>query len=243
MIRLINIAIVDDNAVIRDNINSTINRVLFSNPIEYTVVQYESSEQFLDKINIMNHNLLFLDIELPGMSGIDLAQIVSKRNKECLIIFLTSFDYYMKDAFGINVYRYILKSEYDKLLPTVLYEVINLWENKEKRIFKVPDGVLSIFLEDIIYIEFLERNPYLTLKNHKKIKLSATSLSSVYKYVNSIDFIKINNHTIVNMRYITEILYNSIFLDSLNQSFNISRGKFKEILKTYQNYLIKGNTL
>ena len=57
------------------------------------------------------------------------------------------------------------------------------------------------------------------------------------------DFIQINNHTIVNMRYITEISHNEIWLDSVDKSFEISRGKFKETLKTYQKYLITGNTL
>ena len=140
-------------------------------------------------------------------------------------------------------YDYIMKNECDKLLPTVLNEVIDLLENKEKRIFNVPGGMTSIFLEDIVYIKFLERNPYLILKDYKRIKLSSTSLKSVGEQLKSKDFIQINNHTIVNMRYITEISHNEIWLDSVDKSFEISRGKFKETLKTYQKYLITGNTL
>ena len=240
---MINIAIVDDNNIIREHISSLINTSLFSETIEYCVYQYETSEKYLEKVNSINHHVLLLDIELPGISGVDLAQIVSKQNKDCIIIFLTSYDHYMKDAFGINVYRYIMKNECDKLLPTVLNEVIDLLENKEKRIFNVPGGMTSIFLEDIVYIKFLERNPYLILKDYKRIKLSSTSLKSVGEQLKSKDFIQINNHTIVNMRYITEISHNEIWLDSVDKSFEISRGKFKETLKTYQKYLITGNTL
>lgn len=240
---MINIAIVDDNSKLREHINSLIHTILFSNTIEYCIYQYESSEQFLEKVSIINHHVLLLDIELPGINGVDLAQVISKQNNECIIIFLTSYDHYMKDAFGINVYRYIMKSECDKILPTVLNEVIDMLGNKEKRIFNVPGGVTSLFLENVVYIEFLERNPYLILKDHKKIKLSATSLKSVGEYVDSKDFIQINNHTIINMRYITEISHNKIWLNSMDMSFEISRGKFKETLITYQKYLIKGNTL
>lgn len=243
MIILINIAIVEDNSIIREKICSLVNNTLFSSNSEYRVYQYESSELFLKDLNIINHHLLILDIELPGISGTELAQIMSRQNNECIIVFLTSYEHYMKDAFGINVYRYIMKNESDKILPGVLNEVMNILVNKEKRVFNVPGGLATIFLEDILYIELLERNPHLILIDKQRIKLSSTSLKSVNEHINSSDFIQINNHTIVNMRHIIEISNNNVYLDSRDKALKISRGKFQETLKMYQKHLLKGNTL
>ena len=240
---MINIAIIEDNSIIREKICSLVNNTLFSSNFEYRVYQYESSELFLKDANIINHHLLILDIELPGISGTELAQKMSKQNKECIIVFLTSYEHYMKDAFGINVYRYIIKDERDKILPGVLNEVMNILVNKEKRVFNVPGGLATIFLEDIVFIELLDRNPHLILIDNKKIKLSSTSLKSVSEYINSSDFIQINNHTIVNMRYIIEISDYKVYLDSLEKALKISRGKLLETMKMYQKYLLKGKTL
>lgn len=238
-----NIAIVEDDRIMREHIISIINHTIFETQLGYKIYSYDSAECFLQDFNQRSFHVLLLDIELPGMSGIDLAHSISKLLKKALIVFMTSYEGYMKNAFGINVERYILKADCDQELPAVLKEILHRFETMIFKVFKTPGGVIHVGLDDILYVEFIGRNPHVMTIEGKSIVLSATSLKSIYRDLDSDAFLLINNQTIINMTYITELTNKHIMLKKADREFRLSRNKSKEIMDTYQHYLLKGNTL
>lgn len=240
---MFNIAIVDDNKQIRKYTKEIIDQTLFSLDIGYHILQFESSEHFLNSNCEQLLHLLILDIELPNMSGIELAKKVSQRTDNIVIFFLTSFDGYMKNAFGLNVHRYILKSECKNILPKELIEIVRLFTEKTTKNFKTPNGHIHLVLDTILYIESIERNPYINLIDGEKIKLSSSTLRSILHELDDDRFLHINNHTIINMKYIRKFSNKIISLEHLTKEFEISRRKSKEIFRLYHEYLMKGDLL
>lgn len=240
---MFNIGIVEDDEIIRDLIKNIIRKVLFEEPIDYRIYQYESSEAFLDDSNKVNIHLLLLDIELPKMSGIDLAKNLNSNLDGMIIFFITSHDIYMKNAFGLNIHRYILKKELSERFPNELLDIISLYNNHLAKKFNTPEGFINIRMDQIKYIEYRGRNPHLITSTDEEFKLSAGSLKSLYRYLSHDKFAHINNRYIVNMDYIYEFTSKGVRIHNEEPIFNVSKRKYKEILNQYQSYLMKGDIL
>lgn len=240
---MLNIAIVEDNDVIRNKVFQVVTNVMFSQEIDYKIFSYCSAECLLDDIKQTSIQLAILDIELPGMDGVALAQAMHKVESSTIVIFLTSHVNFMQKAFGINVFRYVLKSESDLVLPKVLHSAIDFLLTKKAKAFNIPGGLAHVFLEEILYIEYIGRNPYITTTDGSVIKLSSCSLKSVFRYLDSSYFMLFNSYLIVNMKYITQLTHANLQLRFTDRVFIISRHKSKKIKNTYQTFLLEGDEL
>lgn len=240
---MFNIAIVNDNQIIREMIASTVSQTMFESSVEWKLFQYDSSESFLEDPVQHTFHLFLLDIEMPGMNGIELAKHISQRFNDAVIIFITSYEGHMKNAFGVNVHRYIMKSEFDRELPSEIRKIVNRFTKKDAKKFKTPNGTVHVSLENIVYIELVERNPHLMTVSGETIKLSASSLKSIYLDIGSNSFIQINNQTIIHMKYIYKLTHRTLKLLNVDKEFTISRLKYKETMNHYHHYLMDGTTL
>lgn len=73
------------------------------------VGEFTKASKILDKIKNLKPDVVFLDIEMPGISGIELAMKISEIDDEIEIVFVTAYDHYALDAFRVNAIDYILK--------------------------------------------------------------------------------------------------------------------------------------
>lgn len=238
-----NIAVIEDNSIMRKKITEVINNNLISNTIEYKIYSYDHAEILLKEIKNKTFHLVVLDIDLPNMDGITLAQSLYNISKDTTVIFLTSHSKYMQKAFGMNVYSYILKSEMESTLLQVLSNFVNQFLSEKSKTFNIPGGIVHICLSEILYIEYIERNPTITLINGNIIKLSSSSLKSVYRYLNSPFFLMINSHLIVNMKHISELTQKKLCLKYYDKIFAISRHKSRKIMDQYKSFLLESESL
>lgn len=70
---------------------------------------YSNPFEVLEKIELLKPNVLFLDIEMPEMSGLELAERIHTRGYECEIVFITAYNQYVIEAFSVNALDYLLK--------------------------------------------------------------------------------------------------------------------------------------
>lgn len=99
------VIIVDDEPEILEDIKMTILQYK-----DFEVVgTYQNPYMFLESFEVLEPDCVFLDIEMPGMSGIDLAERILENNPNMKIIFVTAFNHYATQAFEVNALDYILK--------------------------------------------------------------------------------------------------------------------------------------
>ena len=103
---LIRIAIVDDQPEARELLRQDL---LVRAPAGTSIACFDSSESFLSGFVPGDDSLIFLDICMKGMNGIEAAERVRKRSARCLIVFLTSSREYAFDAFPIHPFDYLVK--------------------------------------------------------------------------------------------------------------------------------------
>lgn len=196
---------------------------------------YSSAESFLfDYSEEKDFDILLLDIEMPGMSGIELAKTVRKESSTVQIVFITGFYEYFSDGFDVSALHYLIKPVNEgKLLPVLDRAVSNLEYRQRSVLVASPDGDVKVSLADICYVE--SENVHVAVHTVSGVYRSRISLT---KFAEQLDetFIKVHRSYIVGLKYVKMISRTNITM--LNGDLvPISRGMYDEIHAALIKYL------
>ena len=149
------IAVVDDDELFAAKIVSHIRE--YWNTKKLAVKIYPAGTDLADCLKRgLRYDIYFLDIEMPEINGLKLAEPIMKLSAQACIVFITSYERYALQSIKIGAFYYILKEESDRELKTVL-DKINREESgrRRTRCFLAGKGSAyeKICLDDIYYIE------------------------------------------------------------------------------------------
>ncbi|MEG0314494.1 MAG: LytTR family DNA-binding domain-containing protein [Erysipelotrichaceae bacterium] len=150
------VAIVDDTILIRLQISGSIKEYCerLKQPA-YKVDEYENGDDFIEAKK--NYDIVFLDIDMPGKDGIEVARRIREYDAKCYIVFVTGYDK-RAEAFDVHAFGYIQKP-YNKLhLIRMLQDInanISSCRNENTINFNTEQGDKILKVKDIIYFEYL----------------------------------------------------------------------------------------
>ena len=160
--------------------------------------------------------VVFLDIDMPGLDGIKLGQVISKMLNPPYIMYVTAYDKYALDAFKVNAVAYLLKpidsvefkSKIRHLEKSIFGEEETILESNDdnyaKKInCKVDDGYVFFEQKDIVLAYAKDRKVFLHSKG--KIENYGGTLSSLEKKLDSKHFMRCHRNFIVNIDYLEEV--------------------------------------
>lgn len=126
------ILIADDEPIERKVISKKIQEFF---PGQTKVFQAENGREAIEIFEREKCDIVLIDIEMPGMNGLDAAERIRGMNRECSIIFLTAFDEfnYAKKAISVKALEYLLKPGSDEELTVVLEEAFRISDEGERR--------------------------------------------------------------------------------------------------------------
>lgn len=186
--------------------------------------RYSSAVEALEAIHELSVDLVFLDIQMPDLTGIELARIIEKSGGQGpRIIFTTAFNQFALDGFRVDALDYLLKPfNYEEFLRAaskgkayvdLLHRAANSpsLEAKEDYLFlKVEYQLVRIAYDDILYIEGLKDYVKVILKSDTKPILSLTSLKSLEEKLPAAKFMRVHRSFIVNLDKIGAVTKNTI---------------------------------
>ncbi len=177
----------------------------------------ENGQQAMDAIEIHEPDIAFLDIRMPGISGMDVAkQVVGKTH----VVFVTAYDQYAVDAFSYHAVDYLLKpvSEH-RLLETIqrlknenntqhqsLEAVLQQFTEKQTvstlKWLRIMDGedIRLLHVDDVAYFKF--EHKYTTVRTKDGSYLIRKSLKELEEGLDSELFWRIHRNTIVNVSWV-----------------------------------------
>ena len=140
---------------------------------------YTSGEALLAAYkNGARYDALFIDMEMGGMNGIDTANAIREMDDEVIVIYVTSYTRYLKQAFGHNVLDFVEKSQLDTDLPHAIDTVAR--ELARRRLsLSISDNKKAVYLyyDEIFYIESVAH--YLEFHTKDTVYRSRSSLSQL----------------------------------------------------------------
>lgn len=208
----------------------------FTNPVEAL------SNIFVDdKIDI-----IFLDVEMPHMDGIELATQLKSKSKA--IVFTSAYQQYTIDAFDLRATQFLLKPIKLSKFTKVLMEIVDLdFASKEKsgkNIIFIKTGekgkLTRIYKQDILYFEGAKN--YVNMVTTQCEQLVYLTLKEVEELLFSDLFYRVHRSHVINVRKIQKIVGNTI---NLGNGYQVQMGNFyKESLTKFleEKTLMSGRT-
>jgi len=190
--------------------------------------RFPSALEALKAIHTQKIDLLFLDIQMPDLNGIELARVLGKGPETPRVIFTTAYNQFALEGYKVDALDYLLKPfNYEEFLRAAqkAYNYAGLLNktatapaaiaepehaDDEYLFLKVEYQLVRIALDDILYIEGLKDYVKVHLKGVDKAVLSLTSLKALEEKLPSKRFMRVHRSFIVALDKITSMTKNSL---------------------------------
>lgn len=233
MDRTLKIAVCDDLPADREAILRILSAYLDRNNLVAQTDAYASGEEFL-QADTAQYDLVFLDIFMPGRSGMETARALIAQNPRVQIVFASTSLEFAAEAFNIEALHYIVKPIEEAQLTAVLdkfFDGIYLLRTVTVKVGRLEE---SLYVADILYIEAKGKRTLLHLKGGQVLEASQ-SLAEMSQLLPAGDFCQPIRWALVAMREITAMPTNSLRLSDQSE-IPISRGKREEIRAAFADY-------
>lgn len=182
-----------------------------------------------------DYDLLFLDIIMPKLSGMELAQELGRIAPETPVVFLTDSDAYAVEAFSVKALHYILKPMTEPALRECLRRLGERQSARRRVLIISSSGVQQMLFADEIQFAQSDAHYYdLHLKNGTVIKVRMTQ-SEIQSTLGS-TFLLISRGLVVNVEFIRQLGSKSCILKD-GREILLSRGNMEQIHSAYAAYV------
>lgn len=197
--------------------------------------QYADAKSFLfDYSEEKDFDILLLDIEMPGMNGIELAKTVRRENAAVQIVFITGYYEYFGDGFDVSALHYLIKPVDDGKLCAVLDKAVDYLACRQRSILlSTSEGDIKVSLADILYVE--AQNVYViahTMHESYRVRMSLGKFSEQLDAT----FFKVHRSFIAGLKYIRKITRTGITMEN-GDTIPISRGLYDDVHAALIKYL------
>lgn len=219
-----NCIIVDDEPLAREAIQLLLKRT----PQLFLVGTFNNAQSASDFIQDHVVDLIFLDIQMPGITGLEFAKTISHHT---LVIFTTAYSEYAIDSYEVDAIDFLVKPiEPERFVKAVnkavayhsllLSEEKNNLETTEDDFFFVKSErrYCKITFDEILFIEGLK--DYVIIQTDSQRIITKMTLKIILSFLPSKNFFRINKSFIINTQKITSFDNNDVFI----QSYEIAIG-------------------
>lgn len=228
-----NIAVVDDEKLILKQIGGLIEKQMPNCCLD----TYVTGDELLGAGK--RFDIVFLDIQMDGMDGIETAKRLRKRQDDIVLIFVTGNREYVFDALDLYAFHYLLKPVDENKFREVLERAAEeVGKKKEKRFLFLKKRNLTLDQADILYIESRAKKVEIHTDGFKDIIEIYATMEELEGQLGE-DFYRCHRSYIVNMAHITEYDNGTITITNGDNVY-LTKKKYGDFVKTYMWYLQNG---
>lgn len=211
---MIRIALCDDNTFFLKKMLKLLQQEFEKHTHDYEICDYTSGNLLLIHHKEIPFDVIFLDIDMPQMTGFELAKQLQEISENCYIVFITSHSELVYDSFYFQPLNFITKGDEQWLLnklTTVMHQLFQ--KMKSDKILILEDknsGRISTYLKDVLYIESNKHYVIYHIENKRSVQIRE-SINRLEDELSDFDFVRIHKKYLVNLRHV----YN---IDKINDS-------------------------
>ena len=182
------------------------------------------------------HDIVFLDIQMGRLDGLETARFIRKFNKDTILIFVTNMAQVAIKGYEVDALDFILK-------PVSMAAIVYVLDKAMKRLdgggtkatfsLKTSEGTISLAANEITYVEVFDHNlVYHTTKGDYTVR---GRLSDVSEKLSPDRFVMCNRSYIVNLRHVSSVTSDTLLIGDTRIS--VSKSHRKELMKRFSSYL------
>jgi DNA-binding LytR/AlgR family response regulator len=227
-------AIVDDSEEDRGKLI----RLLHDVPdVQVSVSAFSSAEELLAGTCL--YDVYVLDIDMPGMNGIELAEKISCANPNAAILFCSSYEQLVFEAMRTDAIFFIRKRHLREDFPLALQKILRrIRGNQEVFAFQEDGALKKLAYRSILYFEVRMNDIY--IHEERKVHRIRRSMKSLQKEVARSEFCLIHVSYLVNFQHVTEIRRKEAVMDN-GEVLPVSAAHAQGLRNAYHAYLIHGD--
>lgn len=241
---MIRIAICDDLTADIEKMKTHIIRYSKENSLQISVMAYSEQDDILKALKKADtYDIIFLDIYMESLNGIDLARHIRKQGVKSRIIFFSTSEDHALAAFGVNAIQYLVKPvEYEAFTNAMKLALIDKAHREEAISIEFGYEIIKVPFENIVYAESQRNYLYIYLTNGEPRKTRMTC-SELFDYMrNRLEFARVGASYIINMEYVLKITSKDIELID-NKKIPMPRGSYAILKEKYINYYELGGNV
>lgn len=202
---MINIGICDDESSMRKSLRAPLEQTLQLMGVNYQIFEYDSGEALMRNHEAKWLDILFLDIEMKSLNGMDTAKALRRQNSHTLLIFVTAYPDFVFQGYEVHAFHYILKPYEEQKIKNVLTQALAELEKNTEQSFTLEQksGTYKVPMKEIVAFSSDKRKVVISLKSggrkdfYGKLDTVAEDLPDY--------FVRCHNRHIVNLNFVTAL--------------------------------------
>lgn len=230
-----NIFICDDEIEITKKIESLLRTFFNNSKFTYpNITIYNDGNSLLSDPNVKD--IVFLDVEMDGISGIYVGQELKKQNKNCIVLMVTAFTEYLDDAFKFQAFRYLSKPIDEPRFFRNLNEAMQQYNSLCTTVnIESKNSNHVVPTEDIIMLECVDKQ--ITVHTHSGTYHSFQTMDYWEKLLPSSSFFRTHKSFLINMSHVSDFNNQLIFFKNYGVNAYLTKRKYTHFKKTFATYL------
>lgn len=233
---MVNIAVVEDNHEEAKNLMDCLSQYASENQLQFQVAYFPNAVLLLESYKA-NYDLIFMDIKLPLMSGMDAARQLRETDRSVTIVFVTSMAQYAIEGYAVEAFDYLLKPinyhAFNLKLKRILAHTGS--RSGERIVIRTEGKTISLQPRDICYVEV--EGHYLNWHTRDKVYRSLGPLREVKQQLPE-SCCAISRWYVVNMQYVNSVVGDDVLVGS--EKLRIGRSYKQKFLHAYAEYMVGG---
>lgn len=236
---LLKIAICDDNPKDREEEYALLASVLDAMEVPYRMDVFSSAQELLNKKE--SYDVFVLDIEMPGISGLELSELLRAKSPDGYVFFVTNHEKYLDQAFNRRAFRFFKKPvDKERLRSAILFVLSEMKNTRQYIEVMIGDETKIIYGRHIIYMYIQKRIVHvITTKGEFQVKTPMRDILAQLK--NSNLFGEPCRGYLVNFQYVRKYAPVGLECGYGEEGYTIpmSRRKFKEFQQKFIDWMVK----
>lgn len=231
---VMDIAICDDSSTDREYLTAALRRYWADRKTLCRIHAYSSGMDLLQQVPT-DVKMVFLDIEMPGLSGIETARLLRKKCANVCIFFITAYTRYAIEGYSVHAFAYLRKPiKYGQLKQQLDDAVVTISRERPSYISFQKDGdTILIDSRDISSVEIAIHTLTVSMPNQKLT--FAMSLKAVWDQLQDKDFIQCHRSFAVNPAHVVRIAASEIIMEN-GDCIPLSKYRRREFMEKYAQY-------
>ncbi len=231
---MLRILFCDDDAVFLNYLKERMEKILSGMNVKTETAVCSSGEELITELTGSGADVVFLDIDMPGMSGFEAAETLRDLPGQPVILFVTGMDNLVYDSFTYRPFWFLRKTDLGRL-PEVTEKLIRYFKDRE-RFFCFESGGQKVRLpvKEILYFE--SRDHDLTVYSQQGTWKYRERIAGVEERLQHYGFVRCHASFLVNCRHIALVNKGEIRLRQ-EQTVPVSRNRQKETEKKFMEYM------
>lgn len=236
---MLKIAIIEDTSIDLENLKTNIEAYFGNAKNAYSLKTFTEPRAFINSYKDVAPDIIFFDIELPGINGINAARMIREIDDDVVIVFTTRMAQYALNAYEVNAFDYLLKPIREQAFIMKMRRIVSEAERSKTSGFVWLTNRaerIKVSKDKVVYIE--SQSHTITWHLEDKTIVTTGTLTGVEESLGSKGFVRCSNCYLVNIEKILKIDKDCIYVDGA--VLTISRAKKKDVLDTIMRYYKNG---